>query len=36
VYDSTTKKYFLPKEHALALADESSPVYSLGSFTRMF
>ena len=38
VYDSTTKKYSLPKEHALALADENSPVCSLGTFqvTRMF
>lgn len=28
VYDPTTKKYSLPKEHALALIDENSPVYA--------
>jgi hypothetical protein len=32
VYDPTTKKDSLPKEHALALIDENSPVYAMGSF----
>ncbi len=31
-YDSETDTYALPDEHALALADEESPVYVLGAF----
>ena len=32
VYDPRTDRYELPDEHALALADETSPFYSLGAF----
>ena len=35
LYDSNTKKYSLPKEHALALADDNSPVYAIGSFQTL-
>ena len=31
-YDAETDRYVLPDEHALALADEDSPVYVLGVF----
>lgn len=31
-YDSKTTKFMLPKEHALVLADESSPAYMSGAF----
>jgi len=31
-YNSNTSEYTLPPEHALALADEKSPVYALGAF----
>ena len=31
-YDAETDSYSLPDEHALALADEDSPVYVLGAF----
>ena len=32
---ATPKKYSLPKEHALALADDNSPVYAIGSFQTL-
>lgn len=35
LYDSNTKKYSLPKEHALALADDNSPVYAIGSYQTL-
>jgi len=31
-YDPSSRKYRLPPEHALALADENSPVYLQGIF----
>src|SRR5437764_3614168 len=31
-YDADTDRYTLPDEHALALADEDSPLYILGAF----
>src|ERR687890_498904 len=31
-YDPLTRKYSLPKEHAMVLVDESSTVYSMGGF----
>lgn len=31
-YDAGTDRYTLPDEHAMALADEDSPVYVLGAF----
>ena len=31
-YDSTNKKYSLPPEQAMALADEDSPVYIQGAY----
>jgi ubiquinone/menaquinone biosynthesis C-methylase UbiE len=31
-YNPNTSEYTLPPEHALALADEKSPVYALGAF----
>jgi SAM-dependent methyltransferase len=31
-YDAESDKYTLPDEHAMALADEESPVYVLGAF----
>jgi 2-polyprenyl-3-methyl-5-hydroxy-6-metoxy-1,4-benzoquinol methylase len=31
-YDSKTSRYSLPKEHAIALTDESSPAYVAGAF----
>ena len=31
-YDAETDRYELPAEHAMALADEDSPVYLLGAF----
>ena len=33
-YDSRTAKYILPPEQAMALANENSPVFSLGGFSR--
>lgn len=30
-YDYQNKKYFLPPEHAMALADEKSPFYIQGA-----
>ena len=32
LYDGQTDRYTLPDEHALALADEDSPVYILGAY----
>lgn len=32
IYDSNTGKYTLPPEQAMALANENSPVFSLGGF----
>jgi SAM-dependent methyltransferase len=32
LYDAKTQRYWLPKENAMALVDENSPVYSLGVF----
>jgi hypothetical protein len=32
IYDSKTGTYSLPKEHAIALTDESSPAYVAGAF----
>jgi SAM-dependent methyltransferase len=32
IYDSSTQKYTLPKEHAMVLVDENSTVYSMGGF----
>jgi hypothetical protein len=31
-YDPLTRKYSLPKEHAMVLVDENSTVYSMGGF----
>ncbi|MGA9169410.1 MAG: hypothetical protein WBZ20_04610 [Nitrososphaeraceae archaeon] len=31
-YDPKTDTYTLPKEHAIALTDESSPAYVAGAF----
>lgn len=33
-YDPTTRHFALPPEHALALADESSPFFACGAFQR--
>ena len=32
IYDPSTQKYTLPKEHAMVLVDENSTVYSMGGF----
>ena len=32
IYNSTTKKFLLPEEHALALTDENSPAYISGFY----
>lgn len=34
-YDSATERYTLPAEHALALADEHSPVFVAGGFQNL-
>ena len=32
LYDAQTQRYSLPRENALVLVDENSPVYSIGAF----
>lgn len=32
IYNSTTRKFLLPEEHALALTDENSPAYVSGFY----